>query len=278
MAKQLLVCTVISVLSIMALSPVAAQTTPCCDDPPCREAAKKRVTSVGNATLFLGPFRSGYPVDFAGKKRFLDSLKGSRPLEYDVLRSAIKELNQWSRKEPSRVICLSRAYQDLTEDQLYWLSYFRTSFYASSFRSPEFRKGFGSLFHAGTGASALFKSAERFASVGGLLLSYTFATDGQASGGRFRVLIGPGWYYSAARTFWLVHPRLEYRLSDIGNEMTSIGCLKLVAQGGFQRQRQLAGAGLAIELSRFHIQLTHNYVFDESVFVLQAGLGYSITF
>jgi len=141
-----------------------------------------------------------------------------------------------------------------------------------------FRKGFGILVHTGIGASSLFTSSERFASLSGLLLSYTFTPKGQNTGGYVRAMIGPGLYYSATKTYVLVHPRFELRIKDLGSDLASIGCLKLIVQGGFQKNIQLGGLGIGAEISRFHLQLTENYLFNESALVLQFGLGYSFAF
>ena len=250
----------------------------CCDDPACHDKAKQFAADIGRAVDFLGPYPPDQPVDFKGKKHFLDSLKVYKPAKYVAIKLAAKHINDWSSKDVSRRVCLSREYQTLSEDQQFWANYFITDLYSSRFRSPEFRKGAGLLLHSGIGASSPFKSTELFASLTGLLLSYTFTPKGQTTGGRIRVLLGPGLYYSATNIYWLVHPRVEFRLVDLGNELTNIGCLKLIAQGGFQKDIQLAGLGVAAEISRFHIQLTGNYIFDPSAFVLQTGLGYSFAF
>lgn len=252
--------------------------TPCCDDPGCHDKATQLVTAIGKATNFLGAYPANQPVDFNGKKRFLDSLKTYQPSKYNAIKKATKQINDFGKDDVSRRVCLSREYANLTEDQLNWVNYFITAFYTSGFRSPEFRKGFGILVHTGMGASSLFKSSERFASLSGLLLSYTFTPKGKNTGGRVRALIGPGVYYSATKTYLLVHPRFEFRIKDLGNEITTIGCLKLIAQGGFQKDIQLAGLGIGAEISRFHIQLTENYLFNDSAFAFQVGLGYSFLF
>jgi hypothetical protein len=252
--------------------------TACCDDPGCHDKAKQLVTAIGKATEFLGAYPANQPVDFNGKKRFLDSLKTYQPSKYNAVKKAAKQINDWGSRDLSRRVCLSREYGKLTEDQLNWVNYFITAFYTSGFQSPEFRKGVGLLVHTGIGASSLFKSSERFASLSGLLLSYTFTPKGQNAGGHVRAMIGPGLYYSATKTYLLVHPRFEFRIKDLGNEITNIGCLKLIAQGGFQKDIQLAGLGIGAEISRFHVQLTENYLFNDSVFALQIGLGYSFLF
>jgi hypothetical protein len=252
--------------------------TSCCDDPGCHDKAKQLATAIGKATEFLGAYPNNQPVDFNGKKRFLDSLKTYQPSKYNAIKKAAKQINDWGSKDLSRRVCLSHEYGKLTEDQLNWVNYFMTALYTSGFRSPEFRKGVGLLVHTGIGASSLFKSTERFASLSGLLLSYTFTTKGQNAGGHVRAMIGPGLYYSATKTYLLVHPRFEFRIKDLGNEITNIGCLKLIAQGGFQKDIQLAGLGIGAEISRFHVQLIENYLFNDSVFTLQIGLGYSFLF
>lgn len=255
--------------------------TACCDDPACHEKANQLVTALGKATDFLGIYPANQPVDLDRKKQFLDSLKKAQPPKYNAIRQAAEQFNEWGSKDVSRRACLGReigSTTTLTADQRKWVNYFVTDLFSSGFLSPEFRKGFGILVHTGIGASSLFTNSERFASLSGLLLSYTFTPKGQTTGGHIRVLLGPGLYYSATKTYLLIHPRLEYRIKDLGSELASIGCLKLIAQGGFQKDIQLAGLGIGAEISRFHLQLTENYLFNDQALVLQIGLGYSFAF
>jgi hypothetical protein len=278
MRKQILAALIF--LLAVSIQPIRlqAQTTPCCNDVTCHTNATKLATNMSKSVEFLGVYPANQPVSYEGKKKFLDSLKKCRPSNYNAIKKAAKQINDWSAKDPSRNICMSIEYGNLPEDRLLWINYFITTFYVSVSSSPEFRKGFGMLLHTGIGASSLFTSGERFASLSGLMLSYTFAPAGKTAGGRVRALIGPGYYYSATKNYLLVHPRLEFRIIDIGSELTNIGCLKLIAQGGFQKKIQLGGLGFAVEISRFHIQVTGNYDFKQSVFVLQSGLGYSFLF
>jgi hypothetical protein len=255
--------------------------TACCDDPACHDKAKQLVVAMGKATDFLGAFQPTPPMDVNGKKQFLDSLKKNEPSKYDAIRKAMNEYHDFINKDESQKDCVQTQIGDpanLSDDESRWVGYFITSFFSSGFRSPEFRKGFGILIHTGIGASSLFTSSERFASLSGLLLSYTFTPKGQNTGGHIRILLGPGLYYSATKTYLLVHPRIEFRIKDLGSELASIGCLKLVAQGGFQKDIQLAGLGMGIEISSFHVQVTENYLFNDSALVLQFGLGYSFAF
>jgi hypothetical protein len=255
--------------------------TACCDDPTCRDKAKQVVVALGKATDFLGAFQPIPPMDVNGKKQFLDSLKKNEPSNYNAIKNAMNGYHDFISKDASQKDCVQREIADpanLTDDEARWVGYFITSFFSSGFRSPEFRKGFGILVHTGIGASSLFTNSEGFASLSGLLLSYTFTSKGQTTGGHVRALIGPGLYYSATKTYLLVHPRFEFRIKDLGSEVASIGCLKVIAQGGFQKDIQLAGLGIGIEISSFHVQVTENYLFNDSALFLQFGLGYSFAF
>jgi len=274
MSKQV----VLLFLAICSYPWLSFAQTVCCDNPACRDSARQVVTSLGKATDFLGVYPSGQPVDDERKKQFIDSLKNNEPARYNAIRQAAKQFDEWGSIDVSRRDCLTSQFQNLSADQRKWVSYFITALFSSGFRSPEFRKGFGILVHTGIGASSLFTSSERFASLSGVLLSYTFTPKGQNTGGHVRVMIGPGLYYSATKTYLLVHPRFEFRIKDLGSDLASIGCLKLIAQGGFQKDIQLGGLGIGAEISRFHLQLTENYLFNESALVLQFGLGYSFVF
>jgi len=274
MSKQV----VLFFLAIFSYPRLSFAQTACCENPACRDSARQVVTSLGKATDFLGVYPSGQPVDDERKKQFIDSLKNNEPARYNTIRQAAKQFDEWGSINVSRRDCLTSQFENLSPDQRKWVSYFITALFSSGFRSPEFRKGFGILVHTGIGASSLFTSSERFASLSGLLLSYTFTPKGQNTGGYVRAMIGPGLYYSATKTYLLVHPRFEFRIKDLGSDLASIGCLKLIAQGGFQKDIQLGGLGIGAEISRFHLQLTENYLFNESALVLQFGLGYSFAF
>jgi hypothetical protein len=274
MSKQV----VLLFLAICSYPRLSFAQTACCDNPACRDSARQVVTSLGKATDFLGVYPSGQPVDDERKKQFIDSLKNNEPARYNAIRQAAKQFDEWGSIDVSRRDCLTSQFENLSPDQRKWVSYFITALFSSGFRSPEFRKGFGILVHSGIGASSLFTNSERFASLSGLLLSYTFTPKGQNTGGHVRVMIGPGLYYSATKTYLLVHPRFEFRIKDLGSDLASIGCLKLIVQGGFQKNIQLGGLGIGAEISRFHLQLTENYLFNESALVLQFGLGYSFVF
>ena len=274
MSKQV----VLLFLAICGYPRLSFAQTACCDNPACRDSARQVVTSLGKATDFLGVYPSGQPVDDERKKQFIDSLKNNESARYNTIRQAAHQFDEWGSINVSRRDCLTSQFENLSPDQRKWVSYFITALFSSGFRSPEFRKGFGILVHTGIGASSLFTSSERFASLSGLLLSYTFTPKGQNTGGYVRAMIGPGLYYSATKTYLLVHPRFEFRIKDLGSDLASIGCLKLIVQGGFQKDIQLGGLGIGAEISRFHLQLTENYLFNESALVLQFGLGYSLAF
>jgi len=274
MSKQV----VLLFLAIFSYPRLSFAQTACCENPACRDSARQVVTSLGKATDFLGVYPSGQPVDDERKKQFIDSLKNNEPARYNTIRQAAKQFDEWGSINVSRRDCLTSQFENLSPDQRKWVSYFITALFSSGFRSPEFRKGFGILVHTGIGATSLFTSSERFASLSGLLLSYTFTPKGQNTGGYVRAMIGPGLYYSATKTYLLVHPRFEFRIKDLGSDLASIGCLKLIAQGGFQKDIQLGGLGIGAEISRFHLQLTENYLFNESALVLQFGLVYSFAF
>jgi len=269
-------------LVICIYPPLLFAQTACCDDPSCRDKANQLLTSFGKATDFLGPYSAAnHPTSPKEKQRFLDSLKTAQPSKYNAIKEAAKQIIDWESEDVKRRACMVRLGSDpniVTEEQSKWGDYFMAAFTTSGFRSPEFRKGFGILIHTGIGASSLFTSSERFASLSGLLLSYTFTPNGQNTGGHIRALIGPGLYYSATKTYLLIHPRFEFRIKDLGSDLASIGCIKLIAQGGFQKDIQLVGLGIGVEISNFHVQLTENYLFNESALVLQFGIGYSFAF
>jgi len=275
MNKQVLVL----FLAICIYPRLSFAQTACCDNPACRDSASRLLKAFGLSTDFLGPYSTAnHPTSKNEKKQFLDSLKTAQPSNYNAIKEAAKQIVDWQSVNVNRRKCMVLLESDdnvITKEQSDWKGYFMAAFITSGFQSPEFRKGFGILIHSGIGASSLFTSSERFASLSGLLLSYTFTPKGQNSGGHIRAMIGPGLYYSATKTYLLIHPRFEFRIKDLGSDLAGIGCLKLIAQGGFQKDIQLAGLGFGAEVSNFHLQLTENYLFNESALVLQFGIGYS---
>ena len=254
-----------------------AQTIECCDDPACKAEGERLVKQADKALDFLGPYPADVKTDYEGKRDFIQSIKIKQPGHYNKLRKAIRDINKWSVKNSSRRVCLSRLYANLlTEHKLNWLDYFVSAFYSSSFKSPEFSKGFGTHLHVAMGSQSLFTNEERFVSTGGALVSYTFTPKGETAGGRFRIMLGPSFFYSTTKTYLMVNPRAEIRLFDIGNDFTNIGCFKLITQGAFQKEIQMAGLGLAAEISRFNIEFKGDYEFKSNSFIVQTGLMYSI--
>jgi hypothetical protein len=278
MKKHLSKFLLLSLICVYYSCPAQAQTTECCANPACKSRAGELATALGNSVKFLGTYPPDQPMDLVGKSKFIESLKVNKPKNYDQIVKTVKNIHAWIPHDDSRAVCLRHAYDGLTMDQLKWVGYFLTSLYSSSFHSPEFAKGFGLHFHTGLGVKSLFSSTEQFVSTNGILLSYTFTPKGEVTGGHLRLLIGPSIYYSQTKAYVMINPRVEFRISDLGNELTNIGCIKLIAQGSFQTKVQLAGLGLAAEISRFNVELTGDYNFSQHALVFQTGLMYSVFF
>jgi len=255
----------------------------CCDKPECKTKAHELATAIGNAVNFLAPYPANQPVDEDSKKQFIEALKKDKPAEYNAILIAAKNINAWSSagtqdEQISKSSCLSREYQKLGPDPSDWVQYFLNSFNSSSFRSPEFAKGFNVHFYSGTGVRRPFAHTEGFISVSRLLFSYTFVKGKNDAGGHVRVMIGPALYYSRQKAYLMINPRAEFRINDIGNDLVSIGCYKLIVQGNFQKHIQMVGIGIGAELSKFNVEFTPDYDFKSHSMLLQISLGYTFLF
>src|SRR5262245_5570847 len=89
--------------------------TDCCIDPTCHDKAKQLVTALGKATEFLGAYPVSQPVDVDRKKQFIDSLKKNQPSNYNAVKQAAIQFNDWGGKEVSRRDCLGQEIGNLSE-------------------------------------------------------------------------------------------------------------------------------------------------------------------
>lgn len=248
--------------------------TKCCDRTPCRDSAMVLVADFAGTVRDLGPV----PYTQAAKEKFADSLSNFHPEKFNKIREVALRNKAWYANDAGRRECIVQQYETLDENTLNWMQYFLSIFFSSSFRSPEFVKGWGMQIHVNMGALNPLRTTERFVSTGGVLLSYTFGSKDQVAGGRFRLLAGPSFYYSQKITYLMANARAEIRLGDLGGGEFNAGCFKLMVDGNFHGKVTMAGLGLAVELARIGIQLKGDYEFKNDAFLAQLGLAYIISF
>lgn len=273
MYKKFFTIWMVLIISSIGL-PVLAQDSICCSDPICSAKVKQLITNLEKETRLLG----SCPEDFKARKEILDKLKIDKPASFDNLKKAVSQLHNWYINDISRRICVTRHYAEMTDDALNWFEFIMSLYYIADFRSPEFAKGFGFHANAAMGSIDAFKTSERYVLTGGVLISYTFTPKGRVTGGHTRLMLGPSIFYSRQDISLMANPRIEFRLKDIGNEMTSLGCFKFIAQGNIGRKMMLAGIGGSIELSRFAIDITLDNDFKNKDFYLKIGMMYSTFF
>lgn len=251
---------------------LTAQTVPCCQDQACSQLATDYAGKFTNEVKLLGK----YSDDDQLRQQLLDSISRVNAAGYKKLLQQVSTIHDWSVEDNSRLDCMLEKMPADNIDPTYWLSYLLGTQYASTFKSPEFVKGPGIFFHLNQGALNLFAQQEGYALTGGALLSYTFTKKGEDAGGRLRVMIGPSIFYSGQTVNLLVNPRLEWRLLDIGGELTSIGCVKLITEANLNDNLQIAGIGLGADISKFALQLSGGYEFSNKDYLILLGIGYHI--
>lgn len=252
--------------------------TLCCEQPACKAAAQKLLADY----VWLFPILGSYPEDPGMVGNILDSVRRYFPEQYQkigqlVLRNAAME-DQEGFKD-----CFDAVQRESNlesqEDILYWRGYLRTYFIKSKgLRSPEFARGPGLHLYVHQGVIGAGNPAEAYAFTANGFLSYTFTRKGQPTGGRWRAMIGPAFYYSNRTAFLLANPRVEYRLSDIGSELLHIGCIKLIGEAQVNDTRLFAGGGIGAEIACFHLQAGALYETRQEVLQLQIGIGYQKIF
>ncbi|MBX7110026.1 MAG: hypothetical protein K1X61_15355 [Chitinophagales bacterium] len=260
------------IVLLFTADPLTAQNTACCQDPACTQLAATYADKFITEVKMMGK----YSDDDQVRQRAMDSVSHANAAGYKKMMQQVSAIHDWSADDNSRLDCMLEKMPADNIDATYWLSYLMGTRYASSFKSPEFVRGFGIFIHVNQGAINLFGKEEGYALTGGALLSYTFTKKGEEAGGSVRAMIGPSVFYSGQTVNLLVNPRMEWRLFDIGGELTSIGCVKLITEANLNDNLQIAGIGLGADISKFALQLNGGYEFSNDDFLLLLGIGYHI--
>ncbi|HEY9048606.1 MAG TPA: hypothetical protein VIN08_22020 [Ohtaekwangia sp.] len=258
---------------ILCTGRVYAQTA-CCDRAGCREEIDGYIVSLKQ---LLNDFET-LPASIDDRKASLERYRRLHREGYTQIRTIIHKLQKASGSDRTLLDCFSQRFIDVApdpddENSASWYAYLTTVFLSNDFTSPEFAKGAGLHFDINQGVADVGKSTEAYSFAGRLLLSYTFGKRGRASGGRWRVMAGPSIYYQDTKAYLLANPRVEFRLKDIGNKLTSIGNLKLIADGNIG-DLYIVGGGVGLELYKFGAQLLYQRQSEVRSSQLLIGLFY----
>lgn len=238
----------------------------CCNDEGCKANAKALSGEILSSFSSLGKD----PNNFELREKILDSFKVSNHNQYAEFVRLVKKLEKFNRENSFGLNCINEFINN--EDVLDWLTHFFLKYENVKGLSPEFCKGFGLHFDLNTGVADLFNNGESFSSSVRLLLSYTIAKNN--CGGKVRLMLGPSVYYQDQRLLFLINPRAEFRLLDIGTDLISIGNIKLITQANFNRSKLITGLGVGAELYNFGAQLLGEYQMGKQNYSIQTGIFY----
>ena len=210
------------------------------------------------------------------RDQYLASLRQSHPKAYNLVERLSKEANVNMQQDSLWLQCFQQEFlnvnpTDKDENIIRWSAHLFKRFIAFDFISPEFETGFGIHVDANQGAADLGKKSEAYSFAARVLMAYTFSKE--RSGGRFRILGGVSTYYFDNKFSWFANPRLEYRIRDISNDLTTFGNWKAIVDANFGKT-WIAGAGIGLELHHFGVQLLYQRQGDVKDSHLLVGVFY----
>jgi hypothetical protein len=242
-------------LLLAAMRPAFAQD--CCGRPACMQEVDSYVVTLKR---ILNDF---IPIPATKEERimFLDAFAHQEPANYATLRKLVFDLDKVRTKDSTWLLCFATRLLLVNagpsdENILRWFDFLTRQLLPSDFTSPEFKKGFGLHFDVNQGVADVGKSSQSYSFSMRVLAAYTFTKKGKATGGKWRILARPSWYYQDNRGYLLVNPRVEYRFKDLGNKLVSIGNIKLIADANFG-DINIYGVGAALELYFFGAQVLY---------------------
>ncbi|HYG37995.1 MAG TPA: hypothetical protein VD908_05220 [Cytophagales bacterium] len=238
----------------------------CCNEEACKTNAKELSEEVSASFALLG----NDPNNFELREKILDSFKVSDHNQYAEFVRLVKKVEKFNQENPFGLNCINGFIDN--EDVLDWLTHFFLKYENVKGLSPEFCKGFGLHFDLNTGVADLFNNTESFSSSTRLLLSYTISKNN--CGGKVRLMLGPSVYYQDQKLLFLINPRAEFRLRDIGTDLISIGNIKLITQANFNSSKLITGLGVGAELYNFGAQLLGEYQTGKQNYSIQTGIFY----
>ena len=218
------------------------------------------------------------PGSDAARDQYLQSLRQINPGLYDKIERLSLEAKNNMDRDASWLACFQQEFlnvhtTDNDENIILWSAHLFKRFVTLEYISPEFERGVGVHVDASQGAADLGKSTEAYSFAGRVLISYTFSKERTATGGNFRILGGISTYYYENEFLFFANPRVEYRISDIGNKLTTLGNLKAIVDGNFG-DTWIVGGGIGVELHNFGVQVLYQRQGDDKNSHLLVGLFY----
>jgi hypothetical protein len=212
----------------------------------------------------------------AQRDRYLESLRKNNPKAYNLVERLSKEANVNMQQDSLWLQCFQQEFLNVSpteedENIIRWSAHLFKRFVAFDFVSPEFETGFGIHVDVNQGAADLGQKSEAYSFAARVLLAYTFSKE--LTGGRFRILGGVSTYYFDNKFSWFANPRLEYRIRDIGNDLTTFGNWKAIVDANFGKT-WIAGVGIGLELHNFGAQLIYQRQGDIKDSHLLVGVFY----
>jgi hypothetical protein len=210
------------------------------------------------------------------RNRYLESLRQTNVQLYNSVEQLSLEAKTNSERDTLWLPCFQQEFLNIDPGPMdgniiLWSAHLFKRFTAFDFESPEFERGIGIHVDANQGAADLGRDSEAYSFAARILLAYTFSKS--VSGGRFRILGGVSTYYFDKDFLWFVNPRVEYRIRDIGNELTSFGNIKAILDANFG-ETWIAGAGIGVELHKFGVQLMYQRQGETKKSHILVGLFY----
>jgi hypothetical protein len=262
---------------IFSFLQLAAQN--CCDNPDCANTAKK----YAEAELQLMQVLAESPSDSLGRVGKVNNYKASHPGWYQKVTELFLDIDNWAGNDNQKLICLQDQIKALPIDIGIrmslndWQLHFLQEFDKIKQRSTEFCQGFGVHAELNQGAVNLFKSTEsHFFSVKAFVIVKTWGTSSSSCGGKVRLLLGGGMNYQYNDVMWIIAPRIEYRLKDIGNHFTSIGHIKFIFEPGYGISPDTFQylTGLGVDINILQVQLLGGYQSRNHNYLAHLGLAY----
>ena len=247
--------------AILFLTDTTAQN--CCDTPPCKQRATELANKISDLSTFLGkftPFGSpGYPKK---NDSTLSEYKRFFPALFNEFQKTIKEISAEFIDDQSgqnKQLCFLDQMPVATGDNtMAWVNYIRDV--KPVFPSTEFCAGLKKRFEISQGAAS-FLSKQHMAYLGGVrgYLIYQFAKKDDC-GGRFRLMVGPGFFLRSSTSYLTLNSRLGIRIGDIAKEPFHAGNFNFFA--GYNTSFghfSYVETGLEVELGWLGFNIAANY-------------------
>jgi len=253
-------------LGLLFLCNAIAQTS-CCDEAVCKQRAKELADKISGLAGFLGkftPFGSpGYPQK---NDSSLAEFKRQFPDRFNDFNKTIKEISVEfidDRGTQNKQLCFSDQLPINTGDNtMAWVNYIRDV--KPVFPSTEFCGGLKKRIEISQG-SAAFLSKKNMAYLGALrgYLIYQFAKKDEC-GGRFRLMVGPGFFLHSSTAYITLDSRIGIRIGDIAKEPFHLGNINFFAgynssfghfsyvETGFEVELGWLGFNLAANYDTYH--------------------------